>query len=327
MHTFAARRSGRYAIVFIVSLALWAAGDALLLSRRDCEAFEESAAGVLMDHHLTLLGSDPPVQEYVRLREQIRQIVERSSPVLLQYRFDEDVRVITAVIEISSPGLAARVRSHATAWPSEASPLIPRYVYTGGMNRMADPVRRTDRRYTYRHSREWPEDERWELIDGVAWNMSPAPSVNHQRVLGNLNQAFRHAARGTGCEVLFAPVDVFLFTEDEADVNDADTVVQPDLVVVCDRARLVDRGHLGGPSVVVEVLSTYTMRKDLTVKREIYERAGVREYWIVDPGNQSVMIYRLKADGRYPEDPEVVTAPGTAVSCILPEAAVTVPFA
>ena len=137
---------------------------------------------------------------------------------------------------------------------------------------------------------------------------------------------FRAAARGTDCEVLFAPLDVFLFTEKDDDVNDADTVVQPDLVVACDESRLVNRGHLGAPSVVMEVLSTHTMRKDLTVKRDIYGRAWVREYWIVDPGNQSTMIYRLGQDGSYPEDPEIVVAPGSAASYVLPEAVVTLPI-
>lgn len=191
---------------------------------------------------------------------------------------------------------------------------------------MADPIRKEDRRYTYRDYETWPEDERWELIDGVAWNMSPAPSTNHQRALGGLFEAFRGAAKGTGCEVLFAPVDVFLFTRDEQDLREADTVVQPDLLVVCDRSRVVVRGVLGPPDLLVEVLSPYTLRKDLTVKRGVYERAGVREYWMVDTGHQTVMIHRLGDSGRYPEDPELVEAPGVATSRVLPALRVQLPF-
>ena len=195
-----------------------------------------------------------------------------------------------------------------------------------GMKRVADPVRKRDKHYTYRDYREWPDDERWELIDGVAWNMCAAPSTTHQRVLGNLYDTFRTAARGTGCEVFFAPLDVFLFTHDDADTEDADTVVQPDLLIVCDESRITTRGHLGGPAIVVEVLSASTMRKDITVKLDVYERAGVREYWIVDAGNQSLTIYRLGEDNRYPEDPELVLSPGSATSLVVPKLQITLPL-
>ncbi len=182
---------------------------------------------------------------------------------------------------------------------------------------MADPMRKTDRHYTYRDYREWPDDERWELLDGVAWNMSPAPTTLHQRILGALFRQFAGAAEGTACEVFFAPVDVFPFLEQENEIDEADTVVQPDLIVACDEARVVRRGHLGPPSIVVEVLSAYTMKKDITVKLDVYERARVREYWVVHPGDQSIMIYRLGIDGTYPEDPQIVQAPDAARSNVL----------
>ena len=192
---------------------------------------------------------------------------------------------------------------------------------------MADPVRKMDRHYTYRDYKAWPDDERWELIDGVAWNMSPAPTTGHQRILGDLYNAFRTAAMNDGCEVLFAPVDVFLLARSETSIDDADTIVQPDLLVVCDETKVVPRGCLGAPDVAVEVLSTYTMRKDITVKRDLYERAGVGEYWIVDPGNQAIMIFRLDKSGRYPEDPIVIQSPGSATSAVLQDLCVTLPFA
>lgn len=191
---------------------------------------------------------------------------------------------------------------------------------------MADPVRKTDHRYTYREVTQWPDDERWELIDGVAWNMCAAPSPSHQRVLGDLNEVFRTAARGSGCETLFAPLDVFLFAHGEADTDDADTVVQPDLIVVCDDSRVARRGYLGAPAIVIEILSPYTLTKDITVKRDLYERAGVAEYWLVDPGNQSVMIYNAGDDGSFPEEPRIVAEPDTARSWVLPTAVVTLPF-
>lgn len=191
---------------------------------------------------------------------------------------------------------------------------------------MADPMRKTDRHYRYRNYREWPDSERWELIDGAAWNMSPAPTTLHQRVLQQLNTAFLRAAHGTPCEVLFAPLDVFPFTDDEAGIDDADTVVQPDLIVACDPTRLVRRGHLGPPALVVEVLSTWTLRKDLTDKLRVYERAGVAEYWIVNPGDQSIMIYRIQSDGSYPVEPAIVQEPSVARSTVLDALEVRLPL-
>jgi Uma2 family endonuclease len=194
------------------------------------------------------------------------------------------------------------------------------------MNPMADPIRKTDRHYSYRDYAEWSDDERWELIEGVAWNMSPAPSIRHQRILSYLYTIF-HSGVGEGpCEVFFAPVDIFLFTDHEADIKDADTVVQPDLVVLCDTEKIVDRGYLGAPAIVVEVLSTYTMRKDITIKRDVYERAGVEEYWIVDPGNESIMIFGLDEDSQYPEDPSIFQAPEIAISKRISRISVPLPF-
>ncbi|MFW5789593.1 MAG: Uma2 family endonuclease [Spirochaetota bacterium] len=194
------------------------------------------------------------------------------------------------------------------------------------MKRMADPVRKADRHYTYRELATWPDDERWELIDGVAWNMCAAPSPSHQRVLGDLYEGFRKATRGTGCEALLAPLDVFLFADDETDTDDADTVVQPDLIVICDDSRVTRRGYTGAPAIVIEILSPYTLTKDITVKRDLYERSGVAEYWIVDPGNQSVMIYNAGDDGGFPEEPRIVSEPDPARSRVLPTAVVTLPF-
>lgn len=191
---------------------------------------------------------------------------------------------------------------------------------------MADPVRKTDHRYTYHEYASWPEEERWELIEGVAWSMCAAPSPSHQRVLADLNEVFRAAAKQTGCEVFFAPLDVFLFTHEEEDTDDAETVVQPDLIVVCDDSRVDRRGYLGAPAIVIEILSPYTLTKDITVKRDLYERAGVAEYWVVDAGNQSVMIYAADEDHRYPSEPWIVANAGVARSAVLPDAAVELPF-
>ena len=115
---------------------------------------------------------------------------------------------------------------------------------------MADPVRKTDRHYTYGDYKTWPVDERWELINGVAWNMSPAPGRTHQTLAAKLYTAFGAACEGTPCTYYPAPFDVFLPAESDTELDDVDTVVQPDLTLVCGPAgdtprRLSERGCHG----------------------------------------------------------------------------------
>lgn len=148
--------------------------------------------------------------------------------------------------------------------------------------------------YTLEDWKVW--DGRWELIQGIAFDMTPAPSLEHQRVNGRLHaaifNALEEARRRTGggeCEVFVAPVDVFLLSG----------VVQPDLVVVCDPAKKSPRGIEGAPDLVVEILSPGTERKDLTTKRWLYEAAGVPEYVIVYPEERRAELLQLGANGLY----------------------------
>jgi len=180
------------------------------------------------------------------------------------------------------------------------------------------PAKKIERRYTYRDLREWPEDERWELIDGVAWNMSAAPSVGHQRLVVELLRDIAAALDNSPCEILIAPLDVLLPASAEQDMDDVENVVQPDLVVICDQAKLVPRGCWGAPDWAIEILSPYTSRKDMNEKLALYERHGVREYWIVDPGNRYIHVYLLGDDGRYP-DPSIHVAPATLTSATCPD--------
>lgn len=163
---------------------------------------------------------------------------------------------------------------------------------------MADPVRRDDRQYTYGDYLSWGDDERWELIDGVAYDMSPAPGRRHQEILGSLYAQVRATVHGTGCRVYLAPFDVRLPDAEEDDAR-VRTVVQPDLAMVCDRAKLDDAGCRGAPDLVVEILSPSTAYKDQTKKHELYERHAVRELWIVNPERPSVTVWVLGPDGRY----------------------------
>ncbi len=164
---------------------------------------------------------------------------------------------------------------------------------------MGLPVRKLDRRYTYADYRTWPDDERWELIDGVAWNMSPAPSPWHQSLLGELYLQVAPSLRGTPCLVFLAPFDVLLPETGNQPEDDVPNVVQPDLTVVCDASRITKRGCFGSPDWVVEILSPWTLKKDLDAKFALYEHHGVREYWVIDPGSRTVHVYRRERSGKY----------------------------
>ena len=138
---------------------------------------------------------------------------------------------------------------------------------------------------------------RRELIDGIAYDMTPAPTTDHQEIstklllaIGNALEEARRKAGGGDCKVYHAPTDVFLESG----------VVQPDLLVVCDPAKISKRGIEGAPDLVVEILSPSTASKDWSHKRWAYAAAGVPEYLIVDPEGQFGLLLRLEG-GRYEE--------------------------
>ena len=171
-------------------------------------------------------------------------------------------------------------------------------------------------RHTYGEYRRWPEEARYELIDGVAYAMAPAPSRRHQEVLLELARQVANALEGHPCRPFIAPFDVRLPRAGEADAE-IDTVVQPDLSVVCDPAKLDDLGCRGAPDWIVEVLSPTTASHDHILKRAVYERAGVREYWLVHPVDRIVTVYRL--DGARFGVPEVCELIGRQSVGVLPQ--------
>src|SRR5512135_1548576 len=146
--------------------------------------------------------------------------------------------------------------------------------------------------HTYGDYLAWPEDVRYELIDGFAYLMAPAPDLAHQDIAGEIYFQVRRALEGKPCRAFIAPVDVRLPKSGEAD-DAVDTVVQPDVLVVCDEAKLDRRGVRGAPDWVVEVISPASASHDQVIKRRLYERYGVREYWLVHPADRVVTIYRL----------------------------------
>ncbi|MBP6131334.1 Uma2 family endonuclease [Thauera sp.] len=156
---------------------------------------------------------------------------------------------------------------------------------------------RKEKRCTYADYLQWPEDTRYELIDGEAFLMSPAPLVEHQEVAGEVYRQLANQLDGKPCRPFIAPVDVRLPRKDETDAA-IDTVVQPDVLVVCDPSKIDRRGVRGAPDWLLEVLSPSTAAHDQIAKRRTYERAGVREYWLVHPGDRTLTVYVLD-NGQY----------------------------
>ena len=166
---------------------------------------------------------------------------------------------------------------------------------------MGFPAKKKDERFTYGDYLQWPDEERWELIDGEAYDMSPAPLRKHQEISGNIFADFHNYLRDKHCRVYAAPFDVRL-PESDKDVSDEEivTVVQPDIVVVCDENKLDDKGCKGAPDIVIEILSPYTAKKDVVTKHHLYERHKVNQYWVFDPETKEVVVFKLKND-RYGE--------------------------
>lgn len=163
---------------------------------------------------------------------------------------------------------------------------------------MALPVKKIDEKFSYADYYNWPDDERWELIDGRAYSMSPAPTSSHQLILGELYLIIANHLKGKKCTPFLAPFDVRLPDESEAD-EEIFTVVQPDLSVICDRSKIDERGCLGAPTLLIEILSPSSVKRDRELKLELYERHGVKEYWIVHPHEKSIDVYKLDEEGGY----------------------------
>jgi Uma2 family endonuclease len=151
-----------------------------------------------------------------------------------------------------------------------------------------------DQHYTYADMLEWDESLRAEIIDGEIYMMAP-PTREHQDISGELHGQLWTFLKGKPCKVYPAPFGVRLFPKD--DLSD-DTVVEPDIVVVCDHSKLDDRGCNGAPDLVIEILSPSNTQRDRIVKFRKYLAAGVREYWVVDPVQKTVEVHILNS-GQY----------------------------
>ena len=162
-----------------------------------------------------------------------------------------------------------------------------------------------DGTYSYADYLKWTFEERVELIKGKIFKMA-APSLMHQKLSGNIYGFFwthlRGALKGKGCQVFSAPFDVRLVKPPHLQKitdRNSHTVVQPDIAVVCDKNILDSRGCVGAPDLIVEIVSPGSVKKDLKDKKEVYEYAGVKEYWIAYPLEETVLVYLLDAQERY----------------------------
>lgn len=152
-----------------------------------------------------------------------------------------------------------------------------------------------EERHTLADALAWDESERTELINGVPVMMAP-PSRAHQKVVGELFAQIHRYLEGKSCEAYVAPFAVRPFQKDKDRPEDVDTMVEPDITVVCDPKKLDDIGCKGAPDFVVEVLLPPSKRHDRLVKFELYQRAGIPEYWIVDPELRTVQVCVLDGD-------------------------------
>lgn len=163
---------------------------------------------------------------------------------------------------------------------------------------MNSPIQHPERKYSYQDYLNWPSEERWELIDGVPFSMSPSPSKRHQQILGELATEFTSYLRDKPCEAFVAPFDVRLLVEGKSD-DEIMNVVQPDISVICDPNKLDDKGCMGSPDLVIEILSPSTGKIDRWIKYKLYEQAGVKEYWIVEPTNSTLEVFTLNQNGYF----------------------------
>ncbi|GAB1462733.1 Uma2 family endonuclease [Pedobacter sp.] len=170
--------------------------------------------------------------------------------------------------------------------------------------------------YSYANYLNWLFDERLELIKGKIYKMSPAPSRVHQKVLTNLFIPIGNFLKNKPCVVYVAPFDVRFPNGSRAD-KDIYTVLQPDICVICDRNKLDDRGCLGAPDLVVEILSPGNNKKELLHKYKVYEEFGVKEYWVVSQSDQSILIYTLDDKGKF-QPSKIFTLSEEVGSSVLP---------
>lgn len=165
-------------------------------------------------------------------------------------------------------------------------------------------LQQENRNYTYAEYLTWPEDERWEIINGIPY-MQAALTWQHQRISGELFRQISNYLLHKSCQVFASPFDLRLAY---ANIKDEDSmnVYQPDLLIICDKSGLKGTGFYGVPNLVIEIVSPSTAKNDKLLKFNMYEKAGVKEYWIVEPDTKLISVFILQNNNRYGR-PEIYT--------------------
>lgn len=176
-----------------------------------------------------------------------------------------------------------------------------------------------EKKYSYADLLTWEGNARYELIEGVPMMMSP-PLRQHQEIVGELFAQLYAYLKGKRCKVYPSPFAVRLFEQNEDFPEDVDTLVEPDITVVCNSDKLDTYGCKGAPDLAIEVLSPSNRKHDKLIKLNLYQRAGVKEYWIVDPDKKLVLVHTLDG-GQYPS-PEVYTAKDTVPVGVLEDCSI-----
>jgi Uma2 family endonuclease len=152
--------------------------------------------------------------------------------------------------------------------------------------------------YSYADYLKWEFKERLELIKGKIFRMSPAPVTRHQQISSKIFGRIWIFLESKDCQVFAAPFDVRLPVKSKKN-EDVETVVQPDICVICDANKIDTKGCLGAPDLIIEILSPGNSKKEMKDKYEVYEESGVKEYWLVDIANECVFVYILDKSGKY----------------------------
>lgn len=173
-----------------------------------------------------------------------------------------------------------------------------------------------EKSYTYADYLQWTFDDRLEILKGKLFKMTPAPNRYHQRLSAVVFNQLYNFLKGQPCHVYSAPFDVRLSRKNAADET-VTTVFQPDICVICDLEKLDDRGCVGAPDIVIEILSPGNNKKELRNKFNIYEEAGIQEYWVIWPVEQTILQYTLNAERKYVAS-RVLAAGDEVVTPILP---------
>ena len=162
---------------------------------------------------------------------------------------------------------------------------------------MNSPQLNSDIKYSYADYLLWDDNKRYELFDGKVDAITPAPASQHQRLSIKIASEVILFLKDkkTGCEIFHAPFDVRLpKSENTKEDKEIYTVVQPDIVVICDKDKIDERGCIGAPDLIVEILSPSTSKRDVDDNYKLYEEAGVKEYWLVHPEEKTLTVFVLQ---------------------------------